>query len=407
MTQLLNQLDTKANVPPRGLALWQLGFRPFFLLAVFYAVIVMLLWLAVRHGLHFPGLDYYGLNLWHAHEMVFGYGLAVIAGFLLTAIKNWTGVQTAAHGQLKLLVALWLLARLVVYIPGLPVLLLAIGDVAFSILLIYFVAQPLVKVGNRRNYKMIVLVSLFATLNVLSHVMLLNQQPILANQMTTATLLVMLLLIGVMAGRVFPMFSQNGVTNRYQAKQFSWLEKLWPPVMIAFILVFSWLRFSEWGAWLLFALAALSAVLHAVRLWGWYDHQIWQKPLVWVLHVGYAFLVMGFIAIACSVIWPALYFLGLHLFTIGGLGVITLGMMSRVSLGHSGRNIHQPPKLLTVVFLLLVASVLIRFFVPLLNVMSYQASIDMAGTLWVLAYGLFFVRYLGIWLKPRVDGRPG
>ncbi len=407
MHQTLNQLDPKAVAAPQGWALWQLGFRPFFLLAGFYAATVMLLWLAVRRGLHFPGLDYYGLNLWHAHEMVFGYGLAVIAGFLLTAIKNWTGVQTAAHGQLKLLVALWLLARVVVYIPGLPVVLLAIGDVGFSLLLIYFVAQPLVKGGNRRNYMMIVLVSLFAVLNVMTHVLLLNQQPLLANEMTTAALLLMLLLIAVMAGRVFPMFSQNGVTNRYQVQKFPWIEKLWPPVMVAFVVVVSWFRFSEWGAWLILALAALSAVLHAVRLWGWYDHQIWQKPLVWVLHLGYAFLVLGFIVTAYSVIWPKLYFLALHLFTIGCLGVVTLGMMARVSLGHSGRNIHQPPKILTAVFLLLVAAVLVRFIVPMLDLMSYQASIDLAGILWALAFALFFVRYLGILLKPRIDGQPG
>ena len=166
MTIPLNDLNAKA--PVKGLAIWQLGFRPFFFCASLYAVVAMLLWLGIRHGLHFSGLNYYGVNLWHAHEMVFGYGLAVIAGFLLTAIKNWTGVPTAAHGKLKLLTLLWLLGRVVAFVPAIPHIAIALTDVLFSLVLIYFIAQPLVKVGNKRNYKMIVLVSLFATMNVLT-----------------------------------------------------------------------------------------------------------------------------------------------------------------------------------------------------------------------------------------------
>ena len=405
----LNDLNANPQTDTRnkGLAIWQLGFRPFFFCASLYAVITMLLWLGIRHGLHFPGLNYYGINLWHAHEMVVGYGLAVIAGFLLTAIKNWTGVSTAAHGQLKILVLLWFLGRVVVFLPSVPFGLLAFIDVLFNLVLIYFIAQPLVKVGNKRNYKMIVLVSLFASMNVMTHAMLLVKQPLLAMQMTGTALFLMLLLIGVMAGRVFPMFSQNGVTEHYKAKSYPWLEKLWPPVMIAFVVTINWFRLTAWGSWLLLGLSIVSFGLHAVRLAGWYNRQIWQKPLVWVLHVAYAFFVLGFAATAVSVYWPFGYFLALHLFTVGCLAMVTLGMMARVSFGHTGRNLHQPPAVLFWSFSLLVASTVIRVLFPALNLMSYQVVVDLSGGLWVLAFGLFFVRYAGIWLKPRVDGQPG
>ncbi|WP_154221895.1 NnrS family protein [Marinicella rhabdoformis] len=401
----LNDLNAKASV--KGLAIWQLGFRPFFFCASLYAVVTMLLWLGIRHGLHFPGLNYYGINLWHAHEMVFGYGLAVIAGFLLTAIKNWTGVPTASHRHLKMLVLLWLLGRVVAFVPAVPNLVIAVVDVLFGVVLTFYVAHPLVKVGNKRNYKMIVLVALFFTMNLMTHVMLLSQQPLYAMQMTGTALFLMLLLIGVMAGRVFPMFSQNGVTEHYKAKSYPWVEKLWPPVMIAFVVTINWFRLTEWGTWLLLALSLVSFGLHAARLMGWYNHQIWQKPLVWVLHVAYGFLVLGFAATAVSVFKPFGYFLALHLFTVGCLAMVTLGMMARVSFGHTGRNLHQPPQVLFWSFSLLVASTVIRVLFPAFKLMSYQAVIDLSGGLWVLAFGLFFIRYTGIWLKPRVDGQPG
>lgn len=398
----LNNL--KQPAAQQGLAVWQLGFRPFFLCASFFAFLSMLLWLGVRHGLHFPGLNYYGHHLWHAHELVFGYGLAVIAGFLLTAIKNWTGVPTASGKALMLLVFLWLMGRVLVFVPGVPFWVYALADVLFALLLILYVAKPLVQVGNKRNYKMIVLVSVFATLNVLTHVMLLQNNPLIAMQMTTTALFLMLLLVGVMAGRVFPMFSQNGVDQRYQAKVFPWIEKIWPPVMLVFIVCFVWFRNHE-----AFALgsSALCAIIHGIRLLGWYNKQIWQKPLVWVLHVSYLFLVLGFVATAFSAFFPFAYFLALHVFTVGCLAMVTLGMMARVSFGHTGRNLHQPPQILFWCFLALVLSTVVRVLLPLMNVMPYQTVIDISGGLWLLAFGLFFVRYVGIWLKPRVDGQPG
>ena len=290
----LNQMNSPANVKTnnKGSALWQLGFRPCFLLANVYALVVMVLWLMIQQGIQLPGLIYYGASYWHAHEMIFAYTTLVIAGFLLTSIKNWTGIQTAQGGRLQLLVGSWVVARLLIFIPHIPSPVVALIDMCFPLLLIFFVAKPLLAAANKRNYMMIGIVSVFAVLNGLFHYAVINELPLLASRVLLLGLCLILLLITVMSGRVFAMFSQNGVTQRYQAKIYPVLEIALPIAMV--LLAVIWV-FLPQQTELLLAASSINAVLHGWRLVGWYDSQIWQKPLVWVLHVGYAFLVIGFV----------------------------------------------------------------------------------------------------------------
>ena len=402
LNNLDNTIKTKANT--KGLALWQLSFRPCFLLANVYALVVMVLWLMIQQGIQFPGLDYYGASYWHAHEMIFAYTMMVIAGFLLTAIKNWTGIQTVQGGRLQLLVGSWVVARLLIFIPDIPSAVVALIDMCFPLLLIWFVAQPLVAVGNKRNYMMIVIVAVFALLNGLFHYGVNNESFLLVSRALLLGLLLILLLITVMSGRVFAMFSQNGVAQPYQAKIYPLLEKSLPIAMLALAIVWVFLPQQKW---LLAAVSLTNAVVHGWRLLGWYDSQIWQKPLVWVLHVGYAFLVVGFTFVAASAFMPWLHFLALHVFTVGGVGLITMGMMARVSYGHSGRDLHQPPAILWYCFSLLTLSALVRITLPLVDLFNYSTIIMLSGLLWILAFGLFVMKYLPIWLQPRVDGKPG
>ncbi len=367
----------------------------------------MPLWLMIRQGWHLPGLSYYGLTLWHVHEMVFGYGLAVVAGFLLTAIKNWTGIQTAQMGHLKLLVGLWLLGRLGSFIPEVPPWLMALTDNLFGLFLVYYVAKPLIQNNNRRNYKMIGVIGILTGLNVLTHLALLLKHPLQALQATQLALFTIILLIGVMAGRVFPMFSQNGVTVRYHARTYSWIELSWPIFYSLLVIFLTFFRHQNWSFWPILSLALVNALLHGWRLLGWYDKQIWQKPLVWVLHVGYAFMVLGFLSLACSVVYESFHYLALHFLTIGGFSLITVGMMARVSFGHTGRDLKQPPKVLFWSFLALVFATLSRVLVPVVNLIPYQWTLTMSVVFWVLGFGLFISRYLPIWWLPRVDGQAG
>lgn len=403
------KLNHSSQVPPdkssqNTWALWQLGFRPCFLVANLYAIVVMVVWLAIQQGFNIGNLYGYGANYWHAHELIFAYTLMVVAGFLLTAIKNWTGIQTAQGGGLQLLIAAWVIARILILIPNVPAWVVAVTDMIFPLMLIWFVSKPLVEVGNKRNYMMIVIVSVLAMLNGLFHYAGMHGQSILLTKSLLLGMLLILLLITVMAGRVFPMFSQNGVAQRYQAKVFSSIEMILPFSFIAFALV--WVFWSQYS-WLLFMLSILNAMLHGWRLFGWYNSQIWQKPLVWILHVGYGFLVVGFVFVAALTFFPWAYFIAIHVFTVGCIAMITMGMMARVSFGHTGRDLHHPPLILWYCFILLGMSGLSRVVLPLMSVFDYAQIILLSGGLWIMAFGLFSWSYLPVWLRPRIDGKPG
>ncbi len=381
------------------MALFSLGFRPFFLIATVFSSLLILAWVAVYWmGVQWPAFNYYPMVIWHAHEMVFGYAMAVVAGFLLTAIRNWTGVATIDGVKLMLLVTVWILGRIAPFIFQSPAL-IAICDLLFLPLLAVAIAIPLIKAGNKRNYFMIGMVVLLAVLNLLVHLQLLgalNNTAVLAYK--TAFFIIIALII-VMAGRVFPMFSQNGVAQRYQVKKYQRIEQLAMPSYFAFVLAFLYTQLN----WLIVTLALFAAVVHAVRLFAWYNRQIWQVPLVWVLHIGYGFLVVGLLLCGISVYQPAWYFMALHSLSIGTLGIITIGMMSRVSVGHTGRDLRHPPRLVQPIFLLLVAAVMVRSLLPLFIDGIYQTCIIVSGLLWALAFLLFVISYALILIKPRAD----
>lgn len=380
-------------------ALFSLGFRPFFLGASIFACLATFVWVAVfLFSIQLSAFDYYPMTIWHAHEMIFGYSMAVLAGFLLTAIMNWTGLQTVNGTKLMALVSVWVLGRLIPFVTDITWL-IAFIDILFLPLLAYFIALPLVKVGNKRNYFMIGLITIFSILNLLVHAELLGFITNVSNYALKTGLYLIIALIIVMAGRVFPMFSQNGVAVKYQVNSYVWVEKLAIPSYFLFMLSLVFIKIPL----VVLLTSLLAALIHAIRLKGWYNKQIWQVPLVWVLHVGYLFLIIGFVMSAISAYKPSLYFLAMHAFSVGVLSTITIGMMARVSIGHTGRNLKMPPKTVKFIFLLVVTAALIRSIMPLFLPSFYQASIVISGTLWSLAFLLFVISYAEFLLKPRAD----
>jgi uncharacterized protein involved in response to NO len=381
-------------------ALFSIGFRPLFLIATLFSAVLMALWVYF-YGVHLPlkSFDYYSSITWHAHEMIFGYGMAVVAGFLLTAIGNWTRIQTVSGTGLMLLVIAWLFGRIAPFVLN-QAWLIAVVDMLFLPLLTVFVAIPLVKAGNKRNYFMVGMIVLMSVLNLLVHFDKLGVVQNIATMAYKTAFYIIIALIIVMAGRVFPMFSQNGVPVRYQVVKYPLVEQLVMPSYFVFMVSFLFI-----GSPLLTTLTAIvAATINSIRLKGWYNRQIWQVPLVWVLHVGYLFLIVGLVMTAISQYRPSLYFLALHAFSIGTLGIVTIGMMARVSVGHTGRDLRFPPKLIKPAFLLLVLATLVRVFVPLIVPSAYQLTIIISGSLWVVAFGLFVLSYTKIFLSPRVDG---
>ena len=395
-------LDSDA---PRRFALWQLGFRPFFLAAALWAVVAVALWLVLYPGWLRMPLSGLPPMVWHAHEMIFGYTLAVAAGFLLTAVRNWTGVQTWQGWRLGLLLGLWALARVLLLLDSGSVLLFtAFVDVAFLGLLIVAVTAPVVRV---RQWKQIGIVAKLALLMAANVLFYLGAAGILADGVNWGLysgLYFLLGLVFVMGRRVIPFFIERGVdAEGVELKNWLWLDIGSLAVFLLFWLfdVF----FPEWRLTIAL-LAGILLVLHGLRLWGWHHPGIWRKPLLWVLYLAYAFLTLGFGLKLLSQLAGLSPFLALHAFAYGGIGLVTIGMMARVSLGHTGRNVFDPPGILGPIFALLLAGAFVRVVLPML-LSQYALLILISQALWILGFALFLGYYLPIWLRPRVDGRPG
>ncbi len=389
------------NVPPVHPALAK-GFRPFFLLAAIFAASILPLWLAVLAGWVSVG-GYLDPTTWHAHEVLYGFAGAVIAGFLLTAVGNWTKRETAVGFPLLALALLWVAGRLAMqFAHRLPMGVAAAIDLAFFPALGVVIARPLIATANRRQFVMLVVLGMLTSANAAIHLDALGVLPYVRRQALVFGVDVVVLLCLVIAGRVFPMFTRN-------ATGAEWITS-YPKLDAAAILGMAVLALADafapahrYGAiW-----AGVVAVLAAARAIRWGSLQSFRNPLLWILHLGYAWIVVGLalraIAGFTSVIAPAA---ALHALTVGGIGCLTLGMMARVSLGHTGRLL-EAPRSVVAAFVLLAAAALTRVVLPIVAPGFYMASLVVAGSLWAAAFALFLIGYGPILTSPRVDGKAG
>ncbi len=397
MNTRLNIEDPDAN-PASRFALFALGFRPFFLLAGITAVLLVPLWVYKFTGAD-PAFAYYGPLTWHGHEMLFGYNVAVIAGFLLTAVRNWTGLPTPSGKALAGLVLLWLAGRVLPFFAS-PWLIAAV-DLLFLPALAITIAIPLLRSRQNQQLVFLLVLAALAGANLMVHLQLLGFDTSSARLgLKLATYLVILLVV-VLGGRVIPIFTDHGL-NREASQRWKAVEIL----AIGALLLLMILELAAAPPMAIAVLAGLAALMHAIRLYGWYQSGIWRVPLLWVLHLGYAWLVVGLLLQALGVsvyINPLLY---LHAFTLGVVGGMTLGMMARVSLGHTGRKlvVGWP---LSAAFALINLAAVTRVILPLLDAQRYNLWIVLAGVFWTLAFVLFVFVYARILILPRVDGRPG
>lgn len=388
-------------------ALSHLGFRPFFLAAGLFAVIAMFLWLGIYH-FGWPLLPAaYPATLWHAHEMVFGYAVAVGAGFLLTAVKNWTNIQTI-HGRPLLLLALvWLLARLLPFTGLLP--LAALADSVFLCWLTYEIARPVIRAKQWNQSAIGGKIALLIPANIVFYLGLLGYWPIGVKVGLYAGFYIILGLVFTMGRRVIPFFIERGVGCPFEAKNDVWVDRFSLILFLGFALA-DVIAISSGNemAQMLAALLALALVpFHAFRMVGWHHPNIWEKPLLWVLYMAYGWLVAGFLFKFLSAVAGVSPWIGIHAFAVGGIGMMTLGMMARVALGHSGRDVFDPPQILIVVFLVLFSAAFIRVLNIWLVPEFYGEWILSAQLLWIAAFGLFVWSYAPMLVKPRVDGRYG
>ncbi|WP_150048780.1 MULTISPECIES: NnrS family protein [Methylomonas] len=378
-----------------------MGFRAFFALAGLSALALIALWNAMASGsAHFG--NYYPHSLWHAHEMMLGYTSAVIAGFLLTAVSNWTGRQTVSPDQLAGLFLLWIYGRVTpFYAEMLPDVLIAALDFAFLPSLGYFVIKPLLATANHRNLVFVAMLGLMALGNALMHAQLLGLAESGVDLGLNVLVTVVVMMILLIAGRVFPFFTERGLSGVICIRNPVWDAAALASGLAAFGLVM--LGVTGW----VLALAALTAaVVNVLRVADWYDRRIWYVPLLWVLYIGYAWVIVGFGLMALSAFSWVPSVLALHAFTVGGIGILTLGMMARVALGHTGRAL-KASNVIALAFVVINLAALFRVLLPALFPAWYPGFLVASAYCWLAAFSLFAVHYGPILSAPRVDGRPG
>ena len=346
----------------------------------------------------------YPLFSWHGHEMVFGFAVATTTGFLLTAVKNWTGIQTVNNKPLLGLFLFWLVSRIIVFIPGSWVLpTLAVIDSIFLLFVTWAFSSPVFKVKQWNNLAFSGKLLLLFLANIVFYLGLLGILDNGVHYGLYAGFYTALAVIFNMGRRVIPFFIEKGLGCPFQAKNYKWVDasSLW------LFLSFSISDIFFPNHIVTAVLAAALVVLHGARLLGWYHPGIWKKSLLWVLVVGYIWIVLGFALKISAILLGTSPFLALHAFAYGGIGMVTAGMMARVSLGHTGNNVFDPPKILHVIFALLFVGAFIRVILPLFLGQFYIHLIGLSQVLWIAAFLIFFIRYAPMLIKARVDGRFG
>ena len=386
-------------VPPRGegAALWRLGFRPFYLLASIFAALSVPLW-AVQYAGWLPR-PYLEGPLWHAHEMLFGFAFAVVAGFLLTAVRNWTGRPTPTGAWLAALAALWVGGRVLVLTPfgamG------ALANAAFPVAIAIGIGIPLVRSGNRRNYFFIALLLIIALAVLTVHLALLGVITLPARLGIGVALDVLLFIMAVIAGRIVPMFTNNGVPGAHARRQ-PLLEKIALGGIVVLIVAD---LLQATGPALVPLLMAL-ALVHSVRLALWQPWKTLSVPLVWVLHVAYLWIPVHLALralVEMNIVAPPL---ATHALTVGAIGGLTLGMMTRTARGHTG-HLLASDRFEVACYGLVLAAAIVRVGGPLLVPRAYVATVMCSALLWSAAYGIYAVRYWPVLTRPRIDGKPG
>ena len=387
-------------------ALLHLGFRPFFLLGGVFAVLSVLLWMWLYH-FHSTLLTIPSLSAvtWHAHEMIYGYALAIVAGFLLTAGRNWTDVQTLRGIPLLLLVCLWLLARIMPFMPW-PWALqgMILLDIAFNGLLCIAVLHPVIKVRQWQQTGVASKLLILTLGNILFYLGLSGWLQDGVRMGLYTGLYTILSLILLMGRRVIPFFIEKGVGYPVTVRNFRWVDISSLLLMLAFILFEVFVVIP----WLSSLIAALLFLLYGIRIAGWHTAGIWKKPLLWSLYLAYAWIAAGFLLKALSLVLPINPMLAIHSFAYGGVGLVTLGMMARVSLGHTGRNVFEPTAIVSWIFLIVCTGAVVRVLLPIiLPVPAYPILIGLSQALWVVAFSLFVWAYAPMLTAPRIDGRYG
>ncbi len=380
-----------------GPAILSYGFRPFFLFGALWSAFAVALWLPMLSGqLAMPTA--FGPVEWHVHELLYGYVPAVVAGFLLTAVPNWTGRLPVVGGPLLALFLTWLAGRVAVFFSGLigavPA---ALVDLAFLLALGRIIAREIIAGKNWRNLPVLGLLALFLAGNAGFHLAAASGGWAAGSVALRAGLAAAVMLISLIGGRIVPSFTRNWLAQRGVTRlpaPFGTDDRAVLAVTGAALL--SWAFLPEAGATAV--AAAVAGLAQAWRLSRWQGWRTGGEALVWVLHAGYAFVPLGFLAIASNWLGWLAPGAALHVWTAGAIGLMTLAVMTRASLGHAGRPLHAGPAI-ALTYGGVILSVLARFAAGIWD--GQMGLLHLAATAWILAYAGFTAIYWPILTRPR------
>jgi uncharacterized protein involved in response to NO len=368
-----------------AVTLFALGFRPFYLLAGAYAALSVGAW-ALQYAGRLPG----GNVLWHAHEMLFGYAFAVIAGFLLTAVRVWTGRPTPSGLALAGIAALWVSARV---LAPFSLAFSSVFDLLFAVAVAWGIGQPLLGSGNRRNWFFIALVLALGAGSVAF-----QAWPQLG---VAIGLDIVLFIMAVMGGRVIPAFTNNAIPGAGARRQ-PLLEK----AALGAVLLVLFLDILSVPAGISGFVALAAAVLHASRLALWAPLKTLGTPILWILHASYGWIAVHLLlrGLAAFDLVPAV--VATHALTVGAIGGLTIGMMTRTARGHTARPLKAGAAELAA-YALVQAAAVVRALLPLAFPDAYGTMVALSALLWFAAFAIFTVVYIPILTRPRLDGQPG
>jgi len=380
------------------------GFRPFFLFGALYAAILVTLWIAWYFG-YIDVPSALPPTAWHAHELLFGYVSTIIAGFLLTAVPNWTGRLPVVGWPLAVLFSCWLFGRIVLaFSAGLPELIVALATLVFPVTLATVIGREVVMGKNWRNLKVLIVLGVFTFAQALFHYELWRSGDVTyGDRLAIATTIMLIMIVG---GRIVPSFTIN------------WMKRVNPGALPAPFGRYDKLAMGVGGAaligWVLLptlsdyarlvgVVLVIAGLVHSVRLMRWRPYRTFREPLVAVLHIAYLFVPVGFL-IAGYAAFTDDYSAGtgaIHAWTVGAIGLMTLAMMTRTSRGHSGQPLKAPPPTVAIYLAILVAAIsriIVAFLPEFANILM-----PIAGLGWVLAFLGFAITYAPMLLGRRKD----
>lgn len=389
----------------QSISLLAFPFRPFFLLTGVYGVVIVIAWVSYLFGGVPLPLGWSSVH-WHSHEMLFGLVAAAIAGFLLTAMCNWTGAQPLRNRGLLALISIWIAGRVAMWTASWwPDGVVAAVDLLFLPVMAIYVSRILLRHGNKRNLVLAGILLLLGLANLMMHIGFITGHTswlMLGQSMALNLITLMMVVIG---GRIIPLFTVNWLRNHgYQTKAVKSPGIADRTALIATALLIP-ADFVSAAPQLAGVVALVAAVAHILRLAGWSGWKTGREPLLWILHLGYAWIILALLlkgAAAFNLVAPTAW---QHALGTGAMGTLILGVMTRVALGHTGRPLSLPA-FGTVIYIAITLAAVTRVSAAL-QLLDYRLGLLLAAVGWCLAFAAFVIIYWPILSRPRADGRPG